>query len=73
MHWRKAKLPKRARLFAAAVALLAGTIPASAAGPFAATQAATSITASNATLTGMALPNGQVTTVWFEWGIPPPR
>ena len=35
----------------------------------AATQAPMPVTATNATLNGMALPGGLPTTVWFEWGL----
>ena len=36
--------------------------------PYAATQSTTGITATNATLNGMATPNGFPATAWFEWG-----
>ena len=36
--------------------------------PFVHTQAASLITTSNATLNGMAVPNGEPTIAWFEWG-----
>ena len=35
----------------------------------AATQAPMPVTATNATLNGMTIPNGLPTTVWFEWGL----
>lgn len=38
------------------------------AAPFAATQPAFRITKTTATLNGMALPNGEPTLAWFEWG-----
>jgi subtilisin-like proprotein convertase family protein len=36
--------------------------------PFAFTEPATSLTGTNAQLNGMATPNGQPATAWFEWG-----
>jgi alpha-tubulin suppressor-like RCC1 family protein len=39
-----------------------------AAAPYAASQAATTITAPSATLNGMATPNGANSVAWFEWG-----
>lgn len=37
--------------------------------PYAHTQTATLITATNAMLTGMVQPNGAITVAWFEWGL----
>lgn len=37
--------------------------------PFAFTQPPTQIRATNATLNGMTVPNGELTKAWFEWGV----
>ena len=42
--------------------------PLFAAAPYAHTQPATLITSTNATLNGMAAPNGEASVAWFEWG-----
>ena len=44
------------------------TTPLFAAAPCAHTQPATQITTTNATLNGMAVPNGEAGVAWFEWG-----
>jgi hypothetical protein len=49
--------------------LLAHGIRLSAAPPLACTQAAGPIRATSAVLDGMAVPNGEPTRAWFEWGV----
>jgi hypothetical protein len=44
------------------------TTPLFAAAPCAHTQPAAQITTTNATLNGMAVPNGEASVAWFEWG-----
>jgi hypothetical protein len=48
--------------------LMVVSTPAQAATPLAATQPATLITSTSATLNGMAVPNGEACVAWFEWG-----
>src|SRR5258707_14962686 len=56
-------------LFAAAIALLAGSSVATAAtAPAATTAAATALTATSATLNGTVNPQGEATTWYFEYG-----
>ncbi|HEU0038476.1 MAG TPA: hypothetical protein VFR76_04310, partial [Verrucomicrobiae bacterium] len=52
----------------AAVALCLSLISARALSPLAMTQQAGPVRATNATLTGMAVPRSTLTTAWFEWG-----
>ena len=48
--------------------LFGNTVQLHAAPPYAATQPAMAITSTNATINGMATPNGNDSVAWFEWG-----
>src|SRR5262245_33779681 len=55
-------------LTAALAMLISSAAVVRAAGPLAASQPVTSISATSAVLNGMAVPNGQPALAWFEWG-----
>ena len=63
---------RRPALLALVIVLLGFVVvisPLLAAAPFSATQAAIQVTPTGAVLGGMAVPNGQPASAWFDWGI----
>ncbi len=64
---RRLTLSPRVRLVAA-VAVCLTALSVHAQSPFVKTQVAQPVRATNATINGMAVPNGNATMAWFEWG-----